>query len=380
MMHRIHLKHSFLGHIIAASVGLALVGCGASGSPNDTDGVGASEGEHTVDASSSSGSTDAPTGTSGLTDPEPGGTSTGTTEPGTSTGTTEPGADPTGDPTGDPTEGQCELVDDNVQCDALVHDGGLSRTARSTAILHAEVPLVAGGKPSAVETCDVYAQDCPAGQKCNPYADDGGSTWNSLGCFPLGPAPGKPGDACSSEGTLGPDTCEAGAFCRWDVQAGGSYCQPLCGCSQENPSCGEQEKCVQYNFGVLPLCKPMCDPLTTQPCPDGQVCVKGQFADFFCSADASGDKGALRDPCQGQNDCDPGFSCEAGPYVPGGCLFDAQHCCTPLCDLDEPVCPEGSHCLEYFGGFGLEAPVCLEDVGFCIADDAPLIDPLDRLR
>jgi len=50
-----------------------------------------------------------------------------------------------------------------------------------------------------------------------------------------------------------------------------------------------------------------------------------------------------------------------------------------LCDLSAPDCPEGSHCLEYFGGFGLETPVCLEQVGYCIADDA-LIDTNDRLR
>ena len=51
----------------------------------------------------------------------------------------------------------------------------------------------------------------------------------------------------------------------------------------------------------------------------------------------------------------------------------------PFCDLSAPDCPEGSHCLEYFGGFGLETPVCLEQVGYCIADDA-LIDSNEQLR
>ena len=27
--------------------------------------------------------------------------------------------------------------------------------------------------------CDAFAQECPEGQKCAPYADDGGSSWNN---------------------------------------------------------------------------------------------------------------------------------------------------------------------------------------------------------
>src|SRR5262245_15971404 len=30
--------------------------------------------------------------------------------------------------------------------------------------------------------CDVWAQDCPPGEKCMPWANDGGSSWNSLRC------------------------------------------------------------------------------------------------------------------------------------------------------------------------------------------------------
>jgi hypothetical protein len=39
-----------------------------------------------------------------------------------------------------------------------------------------------GGGPS-IE-CDQWAQDCPPGEKCMPWANDGGSSWNATRCFP----------------------------------------------------------------------------------------------------------------------------------------------------------------------------------------------------
>src|SRR5690606_7229360 len=33
--------------------------------------------------------------------------------------------------------------------------------------------------------CDVFAQDCPPGEKCTFWADDGGSSWNALKCVPV---------------------------------------------------------------------------------------------------------------------------------------------------------------------------------------------------
>lgn len=371
-----NLAHIFTGGaalparwLFAGALGLALPGCSAASDPTESD----SEAPQTGSSGSSSDS-------SGTAGELPG--STGAAQPDDTTGTSGTEGTTTDDPTGGAVE-QCQLADDNVACDALVGGGRLPVSARPTLLLQAEGPQQAlGGPPAAAAACDVFAQDCPAGEKCNPYADDGGDFWNATGCFPLDPAPAKVGEPCSSQGTQGPDSCEAGSLCKFDPEAG-FVCIALCGCSAENPTCGANEKCKVYNNGVLPVCTPLCDPFVPDSCPEGQLCAMlGDWSgDFVCFPDKSADKGALGDPCQTINGCDPGYSCEIADYVPGGCNDPAAaNCCTPLCDLDAPDCPEGSHCLEYFGGFGLEAPVCLEDVGYCIRDDAARIDAPGQVR
>src|SRR5690606_15132047 len=48
--------------------------------------------------------------------------------------------------------------------------------------------------------CDNWTQDCPSGEKCAAYADDGGSSWNNLKCVPAEENGGQPGDPCTVEG------------------------------------------------------------------------------------------------------------------------------------------------------------------------------------
>src|SRR6187431_2409029 len=48
--------------------------------------------------------------------------------------------------------------------------------------------------------CDGWAQDCQAGEKCMPWANDGGMTWNAMRCSPLAPDPALAGEACTVEG------------------------------------------------------------------------------------------------------------------------------------------------------------------------------------
>ncbi|MFY0537709.1 hypothetical protein [Nannocystis pusilla] len=144
---------------------------------------------------------------------------------------------------------------------------------------------------------------------------------------------------------------------------------------RDEPDLRENERCVIYNGGALPMCERLCDPLDTSTCRDGEVCIKGSWVnDFFCKMDVSGETGKFGDACEAANGCDPGFSCEAPEYVPGGCPEGAIACCTPMCDLEDPQCPEDTECREYFGGFGLEPAQCLEDVGFCTVETAPLVE------
>ncbi len=348
---------------------LSLIACNASDSATTDEPGTAGPGD-----SSSSSSSGSSTGSGSDADP----TTTGSAST-TGTSADDPsGTDPTSGTDSGTTEPACVLDDDNVACDARIVQPGLTLADRPAPTLQHALPLTQTPAPTAAEACDIYAQDCPAGEKCNPYADDGSQKWNATGCFPLARDAGKVGDSCSGSGTLGPDSCEAGAFCMYDPAHGGNFCEPLCGCAANNPTCDAGQSCTSYNGGVLPLCFTLCDPLAPSACADDEVCVLKNYK-FLCSADASGGLGTLGDACQGANGCDPGHSCEIAAYVPGHC-DGAPSCCTPLCTLSAPDCPAGSHCLEYFGGFGLETPVCLEDVGYCVADDAALVDAPARLR
>ncbi|WAS93512.1 hypothetical protein [Nannocystis punicea] len=362
--------------LFAAAMSLALLGC-PSGGGAGTEGA-PSSGDETNETGGTNGTANPATDSSS----DPGGTDS--TAPGESLTGDPTEGDPTeGDPTeGDPTEGtmtdtspdeppveECHLADDNVECDLLVDRSG--QIAVSQEHLYPPAgPLKAADEPSLAEPCDIYAQDCPEGQKCTAL----GASWSSAGCVPLSQFPAKVGEYCGPEGEG--DTCEAGSICQFEPLISSMICQPLCGCSEANPTCGENERCVVYNAGVLPMCERLCNPFDLASCKEGEVCVKsGWFADFYCEMDVSGESGVFRDQCKAANDCDPGYSCEAADYVPGGCPEGVASCCTPLCKLDTPLCPEGSKCLEYFGGFGLEAPQCLENLGYCTADTAPLTRP-----
>ena len=47
--------------------------------------------------------------------------------------------------------------------------------------------------------CDVWAQDCPPGQKCSAWADGGGGAWNATRCVEI-TGDGAPGEPCTTIG------------------------------------------------------------------------------------------------------------------------------------------------------------------------------------
>lgn len=218
-----------------------------------------------------------------------------------------------------------------------------------------------------IPSCDPFTQDCPDGEKCNPYADDGGSSWNDDKCVPIVPDPDLPGEPCTVEesGASGIDTCALGSMC-WDVDNDTliGTCIPLCTGSTEMGICPETLLCAVFNEGTLPLCLPRCDPLL-QDCSPDDVCIddpNGQG--FFCVLDASGDDGQLFDPCEFVNACDPGLACHP-PTSASECDPEATGCCLPFCDLTLPAnCPGANQtCLPYFGMD--PAPPGYENVGIC---------------
>lgn len=213
--------------------------------------------------------------------------------------------------------------------------------------------------------CDIYTQDCDPGEKCTAWANDG-SAWNATRCVPVVVDPNGVGEPCTAEGNglTGFDTCDKGALC-WGASEDDDQgtCVELCGCSEANPVCETAgASCVIFNDGALPLCLPACDPLDPLTCAGGEVCV-GIDQSFQCVLDASHEGGQAGTPCEFANACDPGLLCGINPGGANDC--GGQGCCTPYCDLGDPVCPPGLACTPYFE-VG-QAPQCLDDVGACVA-------------
>ena len=216
--------------------------------------------------------------------------------------------------------------------------------------------------------CDIFAQDCPEGEKCMPWANDGGA-WNSTRCSPIARDPGQVGDSCTVEdsATSGIDDCELGSVC-WavDPKTGEGECFALCTGSAEAPECEEPDTtCFVANEGAIVLCLPVCDPVLEDPCGPNQGCYPTADG-FHCAPDASGPGGAHGDGCTGANTCDPGLICINPAF-----FVDCQEpvgCCATICDttVADPdlQCPgemDGEQCHPLFD----PAPPDLENIGVC---------------
>jgi hypothetical protein len=209
--------------------------------------------------------------------------------------------------------------------------------------------------------CDPFVQDCPDGQKCAPWADQG-SAWNATKCVPV-TGDKVPGDPCTAEGdgTSGLDDCEKGAMC-WDVDAQGhGICVQQCTGSPEMPICAEAPEQGCAVVGVLNFCLDTCEPLI-QDCPGDDLCLPVSGT-YLCVLDASGETGAAFDPCEYQNACDKGLIC-LGPAAANECDQGATGCCLPMCSIANggADCPgDGQECLATYD----PQPPGFEDVGYC---------------
>lgn len=205
-----------------------------------------------------------------------------------------------------------------------------------------------------IAECDHYMQNCGPGEKCNPWASDGGTEWNALGCFPVDPAPVGLGDACTVEfgPTSGLDNCGPGAFC-WNVnpETNEGVCTETCGGSPAAPTCGSpDETCSILSGGILNICASACDPIL-QDCPANTGCYPAGSV-FACAPDWSGPSGQPGAACDGPNACDIGAVCAAGGV------------CRPFCDLSSPTCSGGSTCTSWYRDGS--SPPGYDDVGVCL--------------
>jgi hypothetical protein len=215
--------------------------------------------------------------------------------------------------------------------------------------------------------CDVWAQDCQDGEKCMPWANDGGNAWNATKCSPLDQNPMQPGDTCTVEGSRvsGVDNCDVASMC-WNVdpETGTGTCVAFCTGTEAAPVCEDPgTSCSITNEGVLILCLTLCDPLL-QDCPEGEACYP-VLEDMLCGPDASGpDAGVAGDPCEYINACDPGLAGINAEYVPG--CAGATACCAPFCDVNEAECDAGAgeECVPYYEEG--QAPPGYENVGICM--------------
>ena len=222
--------------------------------------------------------------------------------------------------------------------------------------------------------CDVWTQDCPAGQKCSPWDNMGEGTWNATRCTPVGPSPDGVGEPCTVEGSprSGVDSCALGSVC-WavDPETREGTCVQQCKGSEPSPDCPEDTACSVTNDGALNLCLRPCDPLADS-CDEGHACrpAKGvEHTQYVCRPMSNG--------MVDYGDC----GCAAGEFcVAATNLLDCEDdlgCCTPYCDLDDPTSTgacesrvEGHECQPYFtnapelehvGGCGVVSPEQPED-------------------
>jgi hypothetical protein len=173
--------------------------------------------------------------------------------------------------------------------------------------------------------CDLFAQDCDAGEKCVP------DWFATRVCEPIAPDPIPDGEPCDDGGD---DPCGAGSWCGPTDSQGNGTCVPLCTGTPADPICPPDTICVMDDEGIVAYCQAPCDPFADAPCPGSTSC-QPTAQGFGCIEEG----GHLQNGACVENDsCIDGLYCADGALVEG-CCFD--RCCTTLCSDDHP-CDSGT--------------------------------------
>ncbi len=225
-------------------------------------------------------------------------------------------------------------------------------------------------EPMGTQRCDVFAQDCPEGQKCSAYDMNDDGVLGSTTCFEVA-GDGQHGDPCTIQVGVGAiDDCAAGVMCWFVDDEGAGVCIELCTGTPENPACAPPNtQCVLCGGCVINLCIPGCDPLI-QDCMAGELCIGDPNSDnFVCVLDDSGGMSPEGTSCEFANVCNPGLMCVSPEFYPNPACEEALGCCAPFCDLDDG--DEGCQDLSVIDAVCVpyhdpgEAPPGLENVGVC---------------
>lgn len=217
--------------------------------------------------------------------------------------------------------------------------------------------------PFEPQPCNSFDQDCPEGQKCVPFAPDGGG-WQGTYCVPV-VGEGEIGDACVYTGAAADyDDCGLDSHC-WNAQEvdGESVgtCTPFCMGTPSEPTCSDGYFCQVSSS--LSICVLACDPLA-QDCGPDEGCFWGS-TDFFCVP--TSEDIPTGEACGFINDCAPGNIC-----ISAGSLSacEAASCCANFCAVDggdgpcQAIDPDYS-CVSFWEPG--EAPEGYENVGLCVS-------------
>jgi hypothetical protein len=226
-----------------------------------------------------------------------------------------------------------------------------------------------GGGGGVSFECDLERQDCPEGEKCMPWANDGGLWWNATRCSPLDPTPADPGEPCQVEGSFvsGIDDCALGSMCQsddLDPSDGVGTCVALC-----SGACADPDQACLQLFAGIPQCTAACDPLDPASCESGRVCAPISSYDaasgFLCLPIAAV-PAAESAPCTFAHECAPGLYCAYAGDVPECINNMADGCCVPLCDVQfsQPTCPAASG--RVCTSVGAVPGTMWEDLGICV--------------
>ncbi|MEM6991024.1 MAG: hypothetical protein AAF721_11015 [Myxococcota bacterium] len=211
--------------------------------------------------------------------------------------------------------------------------------------------------------CDLWSQDCPEGEKCLAWSNDGGPRWNGSRCSEVAEDPGLAGDPCVVEGNAlsGLDSCALGYACiDVDDQTNEGTCAAMCSGNPAEPACPEGTECLVGNGGALILCLPTCSPLLSD-CAEGHGCFPNPATGGFVCAEAPTPFYETAGTCAHSGGCSPGSVCVEAELVPG--CADKNGCCTEWCDIAAPEdnCAEGTTCEPYPG----EIMPGFETLGVC---------------
>ena len=208
------------------------------------------------------------------------------------------------------------------------------------------------GEPE-VKACNLTANDCPCGAKCNIVRTSQSPPIFDHACVALKGAKTK-GEECTRE-IPGIDDCGPGLVCWKNGADPVLRCRALC---DKTSQCESDQFCVDLTFGQNPdkliwgLCRAKCDPFNP-----AAICATGEKCDWAPTVEATVTTGCWQSmgsapegtPCGEDPDtCGTGLACLG---MPG----ETDIRCRAFCDKAHP-CPGGFSCI---GAPGADFTLCM---------------------